>query len=72
MDEILVTRCGNCPVFDRDRCLRLNMTMYEMDPPCDWASTGEKLEDFGFTDEDTRELQEFTRKYQPELAGRLL
>lgn len=72
MSETMVTGCGNCPVFDRGRCLRLNMTMYELDPPCDWAATGTKPEDFGFTEADTRELQEWTRMYQPELAGRSL
>ena len=67
-----VTHCGNCPVFELDRCKRLNMTMYENDPPCDWATLGERPEDFAFTIEDTAELQEWTRKHQPELADRLL
>lgn len=66
-ETIKVTRCGNCPAFDfRDRCLRLNMTMYEQDPPCNWAITGKKPEDFIFTEEDTRELQELTKRHQPD------
>lgn len=66
MSEINVTRCGDCPVFEADRCKRLDMKMHGSEPPCDWAATGELLEDFAFTEEDTLELQEFTRNHQPE------
>ena len=49
MSEVIeVTRCGNCPVWDERgfRCMRLNMEMNESDPPCNWAVTGTKPEDF--------------------------
>ena len=36
-ERIEVTRCGNCPKYRPFRCKRLNMTMYESDPPCNWA-----------------------------------
>ena len=65
-ERVHVAKCGECPVFTPFRCNRLNMTMYEGDPACDWATLGEWPEDFDFTDEDTRELQEWTKRYQPE------
>lgn len=66
MSEIIVTRCGNCPAFEPGVCKRLGMAMHASEPPCDWAATGVTPDDFTFTEDDTRELQEFTKKYQPE------